>query len=81
MKMRPDDFTKLKAAIEPLDTAKRRADYLMGWFPNADRCKDVEMRYRWDLLWDSKAFSGLPSDLEDEHIHTALKKIIPLLRP
>jgi hypothetical protein len=42
---------QLAAAIAPLDTVERRAQYLAGDFDRADRVKDLDKRYRWDLYW------------------------------
>ena len=74
--MHPRDFAALEAAIRPLDTPERRAQYRRGEFPRAERCKDLSKRYRWDLLWKSEHFLNLPSDLDDSHIDTALRKIV-----
>ena len=50
MKMSTASFERLKAAIVPFDTEERRQQYRDGKFYNADRVKDLDMRYRWDLL-------------------------------
>lgn len=75
MKMTPDHFAELKTAIEPLDTAERRAKYLAGDFPRAERCKDLNMRYRWDLYWLARN-PDHDSYLNDTHIDTALRRIV-----
>jgi hypothetical protein len=56
MKITPTDRADLAAAIAPLDTPKRRAAYLAGDFPRAEMVKNLDMRYRWDLL--SEAMNG-----------------------
>lgn len=90
MKIRPLHFEKLKAAVSPFDTPARREQYLAGNFPRADKVKDLDMRYRWDTLYASKLAiedcgSGannlnLYSYMNDSHIDTALKAIIPPLK-
>lgn len=90
MKIQTEHLNALHAAVAPLDTAENRAKYLAGTFPNADRCKDVDMRYRWDLLAASKLkigdgaeMPGLPlySYIDDAHIDIALRSIVPALQP
>lgn len=86
LKIKETDLETLRAAIAPLDTIGRRAAYLTGNFPNADRCKDKDMRYRWDLLWATRIKigdgRGVPGDLnlyaylDDTHIDSALRHIV-----
>lgn len=66
----------LRKAIEPLDTQERRDAYRRGEFPRADRCKDRNMRYRWDLLYASGVLLTLYENLDDSHIDTALRAIV-----
>lgn len=89
MKMRPEHFAELAAAINPHDTAERRAQYRARNFRHADRCRDVNKRYRWDLMYasgikigDGKGMSGLPlyEYLDDDQIDTALRRIVPDLQ-
>lgn len=89
LKIKREDMEQLRAAVAPLDTLHRRAKYWAGDFPNADRCKNLDMRYRWDLLNDSGLKIGdgigvsgniqLYSYLDDTHIDSALKHLIPKL--
>lgn len=81
-------FNTLKSHIEKFDTEEARKMYREGNFKNSDGCKDVNMRYRWDLLWLANHNSELNSmitdcynhhDLNDDHINTALRKIVPSL--
>lgn len=59
-----------------------RARYARGDFPRADKCKDVNTRFRWDCFWyalqtnrgEMPSFSD-PS-MKDPHIDTALKRIV-----
>lgn len=87
LKMKPADYATLKSAVAPLDTLERRKRYLAGDFTNAQACRDVNMRYRWDLLHTSglrigdgvgvKGDLDLYSYLNDEHIDSALKSMVP----
>ena len=89
LKIRPDDLLALRNAVQPMDTEKRRAAYAAGDFTYADRCKDRDMRYRWDLLYMSRLRLGdgvgmkgdlnLYSYLNDKHIDAALRSFIPTL--
>jgi len=89
MKIKPADLQVLRAAIEPLDTPTNRQAYRSGAFPRADRCKDVNKRYRWDLLYASRIKIGdgagshgdvdLYAYMDDSHIDTALRSIVPSL--
>lgn len=84
MKMSAALYDWLHAAIEHHDTDARRAAYREGRFPRADRTRDLNMRYRWDLLW--AVHGALPdalraelNDLRDTHIDTALRRIVAQL--
>lgn len=80
MKIQPELFTKMRAAIEPLDTPATRARYLAGDFPRADRCEDRDMRYRWDLFHAAGLYRVVydhPGEtINDDHIDTALRRIV-----
>ena len=80
MKMKPGVFDRLKAAIEPFDTEVRRQRYRDLDFKNAHAVKDLDKRYRWDLLWvavDNKEVGYIVFDgLSDAHMDTALRKIV-----
>ena len=90
MKIHPEHLETLRAAIVPLDTQERRDRYLRGEFSNANRCKDLNARYRWDLLYATRLKIGdgvgIKGDLDlyeylnDTHIDTALKSIVPDLK-
>lgn len=74
----------LREALTPLDTPERRARYLAGDYPRAERTKDLSKRYRWDLLWDSHINPTVWDALHehgvlDAHIDTALRTIVPPL--
>ena len=90
MKIKPTDLAVLINAVKPLDTPERRAQYLAGDFKNSRAVKDLAERYRWDLLWlsglrigDGVGIKGdldLYSYMDDVHIDTALKHIVPNLK-
>ncbi len=69
--------------IHPLDTEERRADYRAGNFRDAQWVKDLDKRYRWDLLNDADKTNPGKFTLEpgttDAHLDTVLRKIVPPL--
>jgi len=80
MKMQPELFNKLRTAIQKVldKNPGIAAKYVAGDFPRADRCKDLNVRFRWDLFWASGVSSEMyQADLTDAHIDTALRKIVP----
>lgn len=80
MKVSTADLTTLRAAVEPLDTAERRAQYATGRFPRSELVKDLDRRYRWDLYWLAvRQGASLPDSTHgynDAHIDTALRTIV-----
>ena len=89
LKIKDADLVALQSALKPLDTPDRRAKYCKGDFPYADRCRDKDMRYRWDLMYasglrfgDGRGMRGdlnLYAYLNDKHIDSALRSFIPPL--
>lgn len=85
MRVTAEDRETMRAAIAPLDTEAVRDAYRAGRFPRADRVKDLDKRYRWDLfyaadLWDLT--SALYGDgVNDTHLDTALRSIVAPLHP
>ena len=86
MKVTPDQLTAVRERIAPLDTAERRQAYREGRFPRADKVRDLDMRYRWDLYYAARVSDVLDrwgggdgEGLTDAHIDTALRRIIPPL--
>lgn len=73
MKATTEILTVMRAAIVPLDTKEARANYLAAGLSS--------MRYRWILLWSSKLDINVlyAAGLNDEHIDTALRHIVPSL--
>jgi hypothetical protein len=83
MTITTDHLNHMRAAIVPLDTPERREAYRTGNFPRADKVKDLNTRYRYDLLYASGLNPWLCSTVysyaNDTHIATALKAIVPQL--
>lgn len=73
---------QLRELMAPADTPERRARYLAGDFPRADRVQDLDKRYRWDLFWEKVNIGHLlpGPTLKDAHIDTALRKVVPPLK-
>ena len=81
MKMRREHFEHLRAALAPLDTPDLRAHYKGNGMS--------DMRYRWDLVWRAGLSNWICDNLyrsqdgydylNDEHINTALRRIVPSL--
>lgn len=90
LKIKPADLETLKSFLAPVDTAELRQKYLAGDFPRADVCKDIDKRYRWDLLYRSRIKIGdgvgiqgdvnLYSYMDDNHIDSALRSFIKPLK-
>ena len=85
MKIKPDDFKMLELMIN--DAFKRLGGkesvierYETGQFSRADRVKDLQKRFRFDMFYHAvvgfKFCSDLYDYLNDNHIDTALKKIV-----
>ena len=80
MKMSAELYRKFETAIAPLDTDERRERYRAGRFPNAETCHNLSVRYRWDLLRiapDSLLEPAYNAGLNDVHVDTALRRIVP----
>ena len=82
MKLPKEAIEELRSAIAPLDTTEMRERYRSGDFHRSEHVKDHDKRYRWDLL----AMSGFQVwilydlyDVNDNHIDTALRAIVPTL--
>lgn len=81
MKVKPEHLAAIRACIEPLDTDERRARYIAGEFERGENVKDLDKRYRWDLLWATRANRAFPIyDYNDSHVDTALRSIVKPLR-
>lgn len=81
MKVKPEHLAAIREAITPLDTDERRARYIAGDFFRAEEVKDLDKRYRWDLLWESRTNKAFPIyDYNTAHIDTALRSIVKPLQ-
>lgn len=74
---------KMRRLIEPFDTFENRECYRQGDFARADRVKDLNKRYRWDLFWAANASNGHTfyqdldvEQLNDAHVDTVLRSIV-----
>ena len=86
MKVTPEHYARLEAAIKPLDKPEYRDQYRERRIVRAETVKDIDERYRWDLYWyAARLNSGAVIDSTDgytmNHIDTALRRIVPLLEP
>lgn len=90
MKIDKETRNRMADAIATLDTPEIRDAYRAGNYSRAELTKDVDRRYRWDLLWAVCGREILPrqfiSDVlygqcgaNDSHIDTALRAIVPPL--
>jgi hypothetical protein len=93
MKIKPEHLEQLRQAIDaacgtilPGYAAKIREEYAAKFKPEDKR--DAEKRIRWDALWCAQRTKALPEKFfdevykyaNDEHLDTALKKVVgPLL--
>ena len=83
MKIRPEHLDHMKTAIDAVLVARPNlvAEYQAGNFPRADKCKNVQVRFCFDLSYMA-GLSRFTCDtlyeyLNDTHIYTALKHICP----
>ena len=89
MKVTPQDFETIRAAIEATgyaDDEAIRERYRTRQIPRGDAVQDIDKRFRWDLYWAAaRRTGGLPDSTHgynDAHIDTALRAIVrPLDAP
>ena len=70
---------EMQEAISYVNTPEARERYRTGNFPRSEFVKDLDKRYRWDLLWASGfRITDLYDrfDANDTHIDTALRQIV-----
>lgn len=83
MKATSDQLEAVRQALTPLDTPERRARYRSGDFPNADRVRDLDTRYRWDTYYLAVDSGALTYDtlrnLNGAQTETVLRKVVPTL--
>ena len=82
MKIKPEHVAYLRERIVPLDSPERRECYRKGQFPRADKVKDLDRRYRWDLVYSVPGLIrwmcvNLYPYANNDHIDTALRSIVP----
>lgn len=82
MKMTKTHFDTLQVLIAGLLEQHPDAPmhYSNGNFPRADKTKDLNKRYRWDLFYHATRFERGYRDeltyLQNSHIDTALRRIV-----
>ena len=65
----------MRELIKPFDTDWRREQYRLLQIPRAEYVQDINIRYRYDLMYMSGAYKLLPVDARN--VDTALRRIIP----
>jgi hypothetical protein len=84
MKVTQQHIQYMADRIKPVDTVKLRQSYVEGNYENSGKTKDPDKRYRWDLFWQAGlarfAVDVLYKYVNDEHIDTALRSIVPPLK-
>jgi hypothetical protein len=81
MRVSSADLAALRAVVAPLDTAAMRDIYRARDIPRGELVKDINKRYRWDLMWSARGHKVLQGidDYADAHIDTALRAVVPPL--
>lgn len=93
MKVTPEDFKTIETYIRKFVNEQYHnidlavSSYALGLFPRADKVKDLNKRFRWDLFWGANSLyhkenqSSLldGKDYSDAHIDTALRRIVPTI--
>ena len=83
MKVDKDILERWREAIAPLDTPERRARYIALDIPFCRPNMDLNVRYKFDLLWTAVNGGGITyrelEDYNDTHLSTALGRIVPKL--
>ena len=79
MRATPEQVEQVRAAIAPLDTQEMRDAYRNGQFPRADKVKDLDKRYRWDLV-NATGYRTVcdlyDAGMNDTHIDTILRTVV-----
>jgi len=85
MKIKSVHYAFVYSKVQPIlaDNPELIEIYQHGQFPRADKTKDLQRRFCFDLL-SAANISAWVSDnlykyLNDDHIYTALKKMLPTL--
>jgi hypothetical protein len=86
MKIKKEHFDHLQTRINQVldkynDQSQLVAEYEQGLFPRSEKTKDLQRRFCFDLLYGAGltkfVCDELYSYLNDDHIYTALKAIVP----
>jgi hypothetical protein len=82
MKMTKADITALSEIVAKYDTPERRLKFLEAYYAaKLGWVQDVNKRYRWDLIALAYGEAGaVISCYNDDHIDTALRRIVPKLK-
>lgn len=75
------DIQTIREYVEKLDTPELRERYLAQDYARADRTKNVELRYRWDIWYAVPSWVRYPlydryPTLTDAHIDTMLRRVV-----
>lgn len=85
MKISKERLEVWRAAITPLDTAELRARYAARDIARAATVRDIDTRYRFDLLNTAVMLGRLTwadvfgDGMNDAHRLTALRQIVPAI--
>jgi len=83
MKIAKYTLERWREAIAPLDTPELRARYIARDIPRCRPNMDINVRYKFDLLWSAIDSGKITySEIEDyksAHVSTALGHIVPKL--
>lgn len=89
MKMKSEHFEHIKSEISAVllkynDNDRLVEEYRQGLYPRADKTKDVQRRFCFDVMYGAGlskyACETLYPYLNDDHIYTALKAICPAIK-
>ena len=87
MKMKPEHYQHLQTQINDVVARYGESElieaYQSGQFPRADKVKNLQKRFCFDLLLATNQtrwiFDNLYDYLTDDHIYTALKRMCPTI--
>ena len=83
MKIKKEHFNYLKSEIDAVLAKYPNVaqEYELGQFPRADRVKNLQERFNFDLFYGAGlskwASDNLYAYMDDSHLSTALKRICP----
>ena len=86
MKIKKEHFDHLQTSINQVlaqynDQGQLVAEYERGLFPRSEKTKDLQRRFCFDLLFGAGLNKFVCDELypylNDDHIYTALKAIVP----